>query len=205
MMTTESIKLDVQELEKQGLINIAQRKIFSWGTHEWCRALFENFFTAIELSGKPYQHLREYDEIIDWMTDTKGKGLLLMGDVGRGKSVVVMKMIIYLLSKVGKTGTPIHASQLGAMHKSKITNYDYLLKTAFPILDEVGVETKRNIFGEKHESFITIVDMAEQDLKPMFLTTNLTVEELMNRYGERTCERLRNLCRVVEFKGESLR
>lgn len=39
----------------------------------------------------------------------------------------------------------------------------------------------------------------------LFLSTNLTKGDLLNRYGERTFDRLRHLCRVIEFRGDSLR
>lgn len=34
---------------------------------------------------------------------------------------------------------------------------------------------------------------------------NLTREQLLRRYGERTFDRLTRLCRPVKFEGESLR
>ena len=39
----------------------------------------------------------------------------------------------------------------------------------------------------------------------MFITTNLTEEQILSRYGERTLDRLRQLCLTVRFTGESLR
>jgi DNA replication protein DnaC len=40
-----------------------------------------------------YKHLSAYDEIIDWMVDTKGKGLILMGECGLGKSTILKSVI----------------------------------------------------------------------------------------------------------------
>ena len=37
--------------------------------------------------------LAEYDQIINWLTDNQGKGLLLIGPPGVGKSEICMKVI----------------------------------------------------------------------------------------------------------------
>ena len=33
--------------------------------------------------------LKEYDEIVDWLTDNKGRGLLVYGNCGRGKTLIL--------------------------------------------------------------------------------------------------------------------
>jgi DNA replication protein DnaC len=39
----------------------------------------------------------------------------------------------------------------------------------------------------------------------MFITTNLTEDQILSRYGERTLDRLVHLCLTVKFSGQSLR
>jgi len=62
-----------------------------------------------------------------------------------------------------------------------------------------------NDFGGKFEGFNSIVDNAESEMKPLFISTNLTREELELRYGLTAIDRINRLCRIVKFKGESLR
>ena len=62
-----------------------------------------------------------------------------------------------------------------------------------------------NDYGEKYEGFNAIINAAERYYRPLFISTNLGTEELLNRYGERTLDRLQHLCRIVEFRGDSLR
>ena len=50
-----------------------------------------------------------------------------------------------------------------------------------------------------------ILNAAERYHRPVFITTNLTEQQILNRYGERTLDRILHLCRTVKFKGESLR
>lgn len=69
----------------------------------------------------------------------------------------------------------------------------------------MGVEPLINDYGERYEGFNRIVNAAERRLRSLFLATNLSKEQLLRRYGERTFDRLIRLCRAVEFRGESLR
>ncbi|MBR1927378.1 MAG: hypothetical protein IJ840_06475 [Bacteroidales bacterium] len=82
---------------------------------------------------------------------------------------------------------------------------DYLQRTKFPIIDELGVEMQMNDYGEKCEGFNLVINAAERYNRPMFITTNLTEEQILARYGERTLDRLGHLCKMVKFSGESLR
>ena len=52
-----------------------------------CDALFRTLFRRLDATIATYHHLPEYDEVIDWMYDTRGVGLLLIGDCGRGKAL----------------------------------------------------------------------------------------------------------------------
>jgi len=82
---------------------------------------------------------------------------------------------------------------------------DYLQRTGHPIIDELGSEMQFNDYGEKCEGFNLVINAAERYNRPMFITTNLTEEQILSRYGERTLDRLRQLCLTVRFTGESLR
>ena len=54
-------------------------------------------------------------------------------------------------------------------------------------------------------AYSSSTDAAERYNRPMFITTNLTEEQILARYGERTLDRLGHLCKTVKFTGESLR
>ena len=47
--------------------------------------------------GDSAEWLPEYDEISDWLHDNKGKGLLCIGDSGRGKTFITNKIISPIL------------------------------------------------------------------------------------------------------------
>lgn len=200
---------------------VSEKRIFarqpnnlSWGSAEECERVFLEIFGRVDGTVERYRHLPEYAAITEWMTATKGQGLLLMGDCGRGKSVIITGVVPVLLTMKGYCSVSIHADDFcrpypfaasTAGYDPKMSNLDYLLRSPFPIIDELGVEPLVNDYGEKWEGFNRIVNSAERYLRPLFVTTNLTKEELLRRYGERTFDRLSRLCCVVEFSGDSLR
>lgn len=200
---------------------VADRKLvvrnpskLSWGDKETCEALFSALFRKLDGTIAVYQYLPEYEEIVDWMHDTEGKGLLLIGDCGRGKSIIATCMVPVLLASKQLHAHPVHADDFEKPYPfasstmgmdPKMTNLDYLLRCNFPIIDELGVEPMVNDYGEKYEGFNRVINAAERYYRPLFVSTNLSKQELLNRYGERTLDRLQHLCRIVEFKGDSLR
>lgn len=204
----------IDRLSEEKRIVVRRPDNLSWGSREYCEGLFCEVFRRVDRSIRLYRHLPEYAEVIDWMTSTQGRGLLLYGDCGRGKSVILTGVVPVLLAMKGYRTVPIHADDFQkpydfaastAGYDPKMSNLDYLARTAYPIIDELGVEPLINDYGEKYEGFNRVINAAERYLRPLFLSTNLSKEQLLFRYGERTFDRLTHLCRVVEFRGESLR
>lgn len=72
-------------------------------------------------------------------------------------------------------------------------------------IDDVGTESMANVYGEKRNAFSEIVDNAERKGKMIIITTNLSIEELTEKYGERTMDRIRDITTSVLFKGNSMR
>jgi len=184
---------------------------FSWGDKETCRQIFREIFTFVDQTIAEFEFIPEYEEIINWMTDTKGKGLLLMGSCGRGKSIIINGLIPILMKMKDRTVHPIHAQNFYFTPLFSTGNWacpsclEYLLRTGYPIIDELGVEGLKNDYGEKTEGFNLIINNAEVTCKPVFVSTNLNDAQIINRYGERTLDRLGHLCRIVTFSGPSLR
>lgn len=206
------------KMQRRGEIDaryIRKAQIISWGNFEECKELFVRVFKDVDQTMDEFQYLPEYDKIVEWMTDTKGKGLLLMGDCGRGKSSILTAVIPVLL-KLKNFGPvfPVASCQFEdpcrvTWKSSSVGDYstklDYLCHIRFPIIDEVGVEPMVNNYGVKSEGFNKVIDIAEQKLRPLFVSTNLTVAELKDRYGVRAVDRLIRLSKTVEFRGPSFR
>ena len=215
-MATQSISDIITTLRKESNeVLIRETASYSWtGDINSASDLFERIFRAVDGTVTDYLVLDEYFQIFRWMMNTEGKGLLLMGNCGRGKSVIASGVIPVLFRMRGLILHPVHAQD---MHKPTPqqpylgygqrpeTWLDFLQRTGFPIIDELGSEMQFNDYGEKCEGFNLVVNAAERYNRPMFITTNLTEEQILSRYGERTLDRLRHLCLTVKFVGDSLR
>ena len=190
---------------------IRQPTALSWGNFEECKELFTKVFVAVDKTIREFKYLPEYDEVVRWMTNTEGKGLLLRGVKGRGKSTILMSVFPVLFKLKHLVFRPIQAHDIGIEEYNVLNrtvcfpNLETMKKTRFPAIDELGVEPQVNDFGEKFEGFNQIIDKAEQEIKSLFITTNLSPEQLLTRYDSRTLDRLGRLCKTVVFQGDSLR
>lgn len=152
-----------------------------------------NYFT-----GKA-EWLPEYEEVANWLSGNDGRGLLCYGNCGRGKSLICWKIIPLLLNH--------YCRKIVACYDAQQMNADIDAVKAKHIIyiDDVGTENLSVKFGEKRLAFCEIVDEAEKRGKLLILTTNLSLNEITLKYGERTMDRLVAITTRVKFKGESLR
>ena len=194
-----SINQAISELRRNKVETQRSTYELKFGSKENCRKMFEEAFRAVDLSVENYTHLPEYDYVIDWMTDTKGKGLFLTGDCGRGKSIILTGVIPALMFQLfNKVLNNYGAFEI--VEKSSMISKQWAIS-----IDDVGIEPTIKDYGENIEGFNIIVDAAEARIAPLFISTNLNSSEILARYGERTFDRIFRLCKVVKFTGESLR
>ncbi len=140
-----------------------------------------------------------YRPIVDWMTDNKGRGLLLSGGCGLGKSLIGMRILPIILNmQCGKIVSVYRSLDL-------CKNPDEILAKHIIYIDDVGTESVSNIYGNKRLPFSELCDLAEQKGKLLLLSTNYDVAHLRDKYGERTVDRLRAITKYVPFAGNSLR
>tara|TARA_R110002167_G_scaffold73711_2_gene206457 strand:+ start:1923 stop:2501 length:579 start_codon:yes stop_codon:yes gene_type:complete len=178
-------------------IKVRDYKRYSFGNIEECTALFCEAFRLVDKTFTKYNHLPEYDEVIKWMSDTEGKGLFLLGNCGRGKSIIITGVLPLIFNaKIGKILKPIPARKLH-------TVIEY--KSPFIVIDDIGTEEIINDYGTKIDAVENAIFEAEDDLKLLLLTSNLDASAIKQRYGDRIYDRIRRLCKVVFMRGDSLR
>lgn len=140
-----------------------------------------------------------YRPIVDWLTDNKGRGLLISGGCGLGKSLICMRILPVILNlRCGKIVSVYRSLDL-------CKSPDEILAKHIIYIDDVGTESVSNIYGNKRLPFSELCDLAEQKGKLLLLTTNCDVAHLREKYGERTVDRLRAITRYIPFTGASLR
>ena len=169
---------------------------YKLGTKEELKEMFIKAFKYYDRTIDKYEHLPSYDEIIDWLVDTRGRGLMLMGECGLGKSTILNYVIPAIFrTKTNKVLRSIPAKELAAVDKNV---------APFIIIDDLGTESIKNDYGTKIDAVADAISYAEDSSKTLLMTTNLSPNSLKERYDERTLDRLRK-CKVVIIKGKSFR
>ena len=169
---------------------------YKLGTKEELKEMFIKAFKYYDRTIDKYEHLSAYDEIIDWMIDTRGRGLMLMGECGLGKSTILNYVIPAIFrTKTNKVLRSVPAKELAAVERNV---------APFIIIDDLGTESIKNDYGTKIDAVADAISYAEDSSKTLLITTNLTPNALKERYDDRTLDRLRK-CKVVIIKGKSFR
>ena len=169
---------------------------YKLGTKEELKEMFIKAFKYYDRTIDKYEHLPSYDEIIDWMVDTRGRGLMLMGECGLGKSTILNYVIPAIFrTRTNKVLRSIPAKELAAVERNV---------APFIIIDDLGTESIKNDYGTKIDAVADAISYAEDSSKTLLITTNLSPNSLKERYDERTLDRLRK-CKVVIIKGKSFR
>lgn len=149
--------------------------------------------------GREFQPVKEYRDVAEWLKDNKGKGLLLMGRHGRGKTILAKYLIPAVLLYYGKIIARYYTSTQLA---GKIRE---VLQNKIIVIDDIGVESVAVEYGNRRNLFDEIMDAVEQEGKLIILTTNLTGEEISAKYGTGVMDRLKACTEQVIFEGRSFR
>lgn len=144
---------------------------------------------------------QEYEEVAEWLTDNKGRGLWLCGECGRGKTLIGAKILPVLFNFYH------FPRKIITLYDAKDMNnvYNDIVKKHIIYIDDVGKESVEVSYGNRNLRFPDIVDEAEKKGKLLMFSTNLSQEKMVEKYGERTVDRLRAITKKIVFRGKSLR
>jgi len=141
----------------------------------------------------------EYNEVSEWLTNTKGRGLFMYGNCGLGKSLLGRFVIPAIMLKYCRKVVSVYS--MGEVNK----NIDEVLTRPIISIDDVGTEDISNSYGNKRSAFAEIMDEVEKKGKLIIISTNLDNEALTEKYGIRVLERIISTTKRIKFTGESLR
>jgi DNA replication protein DnaC len=149
--------------------------------------------------GPNVQWLEGYDDIAQWLGNNEGKGLMMVGGCGLGKTVIGAHVIPVIL--IGFCKLIVNVFSATEMNNRQTE----IMSKGIIYIDDVGTECTKNEYGNKKEVFAEIVDNAEKEGKLLIISTNLTSKQLNERYGDRVVDRLKHLTKYVSVRGTSLR
>lgn len=173
--------------------------------------------------GERAQWLPEYDEVADWLSDNQGRGLMCIGNVGRGKSLLTCDIIpmIFDAGYVSDMQGMRLARPFVCTARELGEQWTEVQRNRIIVVDEVGQEGVVNDYGQHRDYFDELVMLAERKHKTLILSSNLSKTELLGktevlpdgtkrftggRYADqRIRDRLTANTRRVAFVGDSLR
>lgn len=150
---------------------------------------------------------RNYVENFDQLKE-KGKGLLLFGAVGTGKTFIAACIANALIEKGHPclvTNFPRLVNTISGMYDGKQQYIDGLNKFHLLVIDDLASERDTEYMGEIVQN---IIDARYRSGLPLIITTNLTSEELKHPLDirkQRIYSRLFEMCVPVEVKGTDRR
>lgn len=137
----------------------------------------------------------------------EGKGLLLHGDVGTGKTYIACMIANALIDK----GYPVLVTNFARILNTLQSTFerqeylDSLNQFKLLVIDDLGVERDT---GFAKEQVFNIIDSRYRAGKPMIITTNLSMQKLATESDlsdKRVYDRIIERCFPVEVSGESRR
>ena len=138
----------------------------------------------------------------------QGKGLLLYGDVGTGKTFHAACVVNALIDKgfpCLMTNFARLVNTLQGMYEGKQEYIDSLNRFSLIVIDDLGAERQSEYMQEQ---VYNIIDNRYRARLPLIITTNLTIEEIKKPQcvgNARIYDRLLEVCHPIEVAGISRR
>lgn len=146
--------------------------------------------------GDNFTWLPEYSGVARWLANNNGRGLLLMGNVGRGKTEIGRNILPVVINRhCGRIVNCYDAVDMSAKKSEFIDN-------CWPLcIDDLGTEKD----AKSRDVFERLADQMEKKGRFLIVTTNLSGEDIRRIYGDRVFDRLKGNTTCIIFKGESMR
>lgn len=172
-----------------------------------------NFYDLAEIKFRPdidadsWKMLTSYNEFNDQF------GFIFYGNAGVGKSLLMKRLCIRALKLYAPYDYSLNknivfmplAFYMAKVRKNIDETNDFeerCLEAHFLYLDDIGTEYKTDFANEK---LFTLLDYRASNGLKTFITTNLSILELKNVYGERIQSRIFELCIPILVKGDDKR
>lgn len=185
-----------EERERRRRICFAETNMANW--------TFENDSREnAKLSDAMVKYAEQFD---DFLKD--GRGLLLSGTVGTGKTYFAACIANRLIDngyRVLMTNFARLTNQIQGTFDGKQEIIDDLNRYPLLILDDLGAERKSEYM---QEMVFSIIDSRYRSGRPFIITTNLSLDEIKNPHDlscARIYDRILERCFPIEFTGVSKR
>lgn len=192
---------DEQEKEMEAISKLRKESLMD---SRFRSISFKNFVLN-QYNEKCFRLCKRYATAFDKMME-KNMGLLMYGGVGTGKTFAAACIANYLLDQKIPVVMISFIKLLEMLEKNTDNDIIQNLQSAkLLVLDDLGAERRTSYALEK---VYNIIDARYRSKLPVILTTNLTMDEMMDAESmqyERIYDRIFEMCYPLEFKGMSWR
>lgn len=171
--------------------------------------------------------------IARWLTDVKLRpSLLLRGGVGNGKTTTAKSIVatfealrLLAVQKLRNDRWQMAAEQdavytalsrlptlriVSAVDAVALAKDEYAFKqmrnSLVLIIDDLGTEpATAKVYGTEQTPIAEVINHRYEAMLTTIITTNLNDDAIAKQYGERTIDRLREMCERLTFTGASYR
>ena len=186
----------------------------------------QNIYDQYELSCAMRYKLVENSEDVKvicnkaarYLTDpTTRPWLFIVGNMGTGKTTL-MKAMGKIIKSMRRTNTEyFSAMQISALDLPKIATdpdlrprYEQILTgndgALYQLIDDIGQEpTEVKSYGNSLIPFVEVVNKRYERQIPMIITSNLNLQDIKEKYGDRVADRIHEMAEVLNFKGNTYR
>lgn len=142
-------------------------------------------------------------EIIPTLKDNPGKGIFLYGGAGTGKTYALYALSMTHDIKVENWVEVLEEIKTRMAHGHAVGDLiDNITSEKKLAIDDVGAEKHTDYSQEK---LYMIVNRMYNRMNRLFISTNLSLAEFQEKYGERLFSRIAEMCDIVELTGEDKR
>lgn len=201
--TEERDKKEAELKAKQREDMIAARRVFAFGDSPMQSWTFEMDDGANPIMSK---RAKKYVENFQKFYQD-GKGLLLYGNTGTGKTFIACCIANALIDK-GYLVNVTNVAQIanGLFETFDKTEYmERLLNCPLLVLDDLGIERKTEYMNE---TVYNVIDGRYRNGKPTIVTTNMTAKQIREPDGieqQRILSRIKERCIALEVDGDDRR
>ncbi|MBR2809173.1 MAG: ATP-binding protein [Erysipelotrichaceae bacterium] len=176
-------------------------------------------FENIDYKAENESYIRLYAKLSEYLDEACDKGVYIYGDFGVGKSYIsaaLLNSMSETYDSLSFVKVPEFVSNIkfliGVDDEQRVKMIDYAKKSKVLVLDDIGAET---ITAYSRDDIIfPILDYRMENHLLTFFTSNLSIDELQDKYAEpgsdeirakRLIERIRKLCLVYNLIGNNKR
>lgn len=138
---------------------------------------------------------------------TTRKGLFIFGGVGTGKTHIAYAIARHIYGQKTQVQVLNSAELMDNIRRGYDKPFDETFEELMKyrgliILDDVGSEKLTEWVAER---FYLLVNRKYNQMVPIIMTSNFSIQQLAERIGERVASRIVEMCHIVELTGEDRR